>query len=156
MDDYKDSLLERRAYVLVAEHDGKIVASGGLHYFMRRDVAVLSFGLVHPEFHENGIGTALVLARLALLDPDREACKPYRAYRVLIWSVAKSIGFYHRFGFETWTYWKDKHGQQHPAGGLMFSLRDIVKCRELLRSQGINFPADEKLIPFQEKPDEDP
>src|SRR5678816_2032909 len=68
---YEESLMKANTYFLVAESDGRIIASGGLSYFGREDVAVLSFGLVHPGQQGKGIGTALLLARLALLKPNQ-------------------------------------------------------------------------------------
>jgi GNAT superfamily N-acetyltransferase len=143
--DYETCLVARRSYMLVAEKNGRLVASGGLHYLRRRDVATLCYGLVHPDFHRMGIGTALVLTRLALLKSDEPS------YRVFIAAVAKSMDFYRRFGFVHHDYWQDKHGQLHPTGLLMFTSGEIRECRELLASQGISYPADEDQVPFHEK-----
>jgi N-acetylglutamate synthase-like GNAT family acetyltransferase len=92
---YAESLREQSSYFLVAESEGQIIASGGLSYWMRKDIAVLSFGLVRPSHQGKGIGTALLLARLALLNPK---CF---AYQVFIFAVDKSFDFYRRFGFRT-------------------------------------------------------
>ena len=144
---YEMCLREQRSYTLVAEHEGRIVASGSMQYVLRKNIATLSFGLVHPEFQGKGIGTALVLARLALLKPSQ----PY--YRVLIFSVVRSIGFYRRFGFVRFRPWKDKHGHEHPSGAVEFTSRDIRRCRKLLVAHGISFPPDEDLVPLIERPD---
>jgi predicted N-acetyltransferase YhbS len=69
---FETSLKKASSYTLVAEKEGRIVACGRLSYFLpqgfvRRNWAILSFGLVHPEHQGRGLGTALVLARLALL-----------------------------------------------------------------------------------------
>src|SRR5690242_7316213 len=77
IDKYEKALREQNSYFLVAEKDGRIVATGGIHRFLRPHVATLCFGLVHPEHQGKGIGTALLLARLALLG-DKEP-----VYRVL-------------------------------------------------------------------------
>jgi ribosomal protein S18 acetylase RimI-like enzyme len=68
-EDYATLLSEQSTYVLVAEKDGRLVASGGLFYYSRKNMAGLCFGLVHPQFQGTGIGTTMVLARLALLSP---------------------------------------------------------------------------------------
>src|SRR4051794_8060324 len=71
---YGTTLASGRVYTLVAEKDRKLIAAGGVSYrgvpgFSNRKAAILSFGLVHPDHQNHGIGTALVLARLALLKP---------------------------------------------------------------------------------------
>ena len=59
---YEESLAEGSSYFLVAESEGKIIASGGISYFVREDIAVLCFGLVHPKrqgsWHGTFAGTA--------------------------------------------------------------------------------------------------
>lgn len=87
-----------------------------------------------------------MLARLALLKPSQ----PH--YRILIFAVEKSIGFYLRFGFEIFGKWKDEHGQHHPAGSLNITASDILKSREILAAHWIKFPLDEELVPVIEQP----
>jgi predicted N-acetyltransferase YhbS len=140
---YRKTLLEEATYTLVAEKDGRVIASGGLSYLMREDVAALSFGLVHPDHQGSGIGTSLLLARLALLDPQRQP------YSVGIAAVEKSFGFYRRFGFRPYTPWQDQHGQKHPSGYLLFFAFEIRRCRKLLAENRIQIPPDQDKIPFQ-------
>ena len=137
---YRDYLLGG-AYFLTAEDEGRVIASGGISYHSRT-VAALCFGLIHPDYQGDGLGAALVLARLALLKPS----EPY--YRVMICAVAKSIGYYHRFGFRTFNTWKDKNGERHPAGLLYLTSGEILKCRELLAAHSISFPLDEDSVPY--------
>lgn len=144
---YRRCLSDQTSYFLVLERDNQIVASGGLSFFMRPDVAVLSFGLVHPEYQGSGIGTALLLARLALLPTHRYA------YVVFIFAVEKSVGFYRRFGFRQFRPWVDQHGQKHPSAVLAFSSREIGRCRKLLAERGISFPQDHDMIPLRDKSD---
>ena len=148
---YETTLKQGTAYTLVAEKEGRIAACGRLAYFsppgfFRRNWAVLSFGLVHPEHQGEGLGTALVLARFALLKTSDSY------YRVVIGAVAKSIGFYQRFGFATIQPWKDKQGNEHPTAMLEISRREILKCRELLGAHEIHVPADQELVPTMEIP----
>ena len=89
------------------------------------------------------VGVGRGLARLALLKTQ----EPY--YRVLIFAVEKSIGYYRRMGFMAFQPWKDKEGKEHPSGVLEFSSRD-VRCRKLLAAHGITFPEDEEDVPMHQ------
>ena len=143
---YEKSIREQTSYFVVAEQEHQIIASGGLSYFGRENIAVFCFGLVHPDHQDKGLGTALFLARLALLNPKR------RTYRVVIAAVEKSIGFYERFGFRKATPWKDLHNEKHPSGYLDVTAREIRQCRALLREHRIIVPDDEDRIPFRKAP----
>ena len=147
-EDYFAYLREQKSYMLVGERDGRLVACGGLHYIVRKDIAVLCFGLAHPHYQGMGIGAALVLARLSLLDPAQHGV------RVFICAVKKSIGYYRRFGFQHCLPWKDKQGQVHPSGQLTILSTQIRGCRKLLAHHGISVPPDEQSIPVHELPRE--
>ena len=144
LSEYEKCLREQSSYFLVAEKDGQIVATGGISYFQRPCFAVLCFGLVRPDHQNTGIGTASLLARLALLKKDEPV------YRVFIFAVAKSFGFYERFGFGYFKPWKDIHGQEHPTGSLLISYPEAQKCRQLLADYGISVPHDEDQVPIRE------
>ena len=92
---FADWLRNGRALILVAEQDGAVRALGGVNAQDRdgRYIASLSFGMVHPAYHRQGFGTALLLARLALLQSTKEysfAC---------LTTAGGSETFYGRFGF---------------------------------------------------------
>jgi N-acetylglutamate synthase-like GNAT family acetyltransferase len=140
IEEYKKTLREQTSYFLVAEIKGQIIASGGVGY-LGENTAVFCFGLVRPSHHGRGVGTALLLARLALLNPKRPA------YQVVILAVEKSFDYYKRFGFRNFTVWPDIHGQKHPCGRLRVTCSEIRRCRELLRKHGIVVPQDEDQIP---------
>jgi N-acetylglutamate synthase-like GNAT family acetyltransferase len=139
---YEESLKRSSSYFLVAENDGQIFASGGLSYYVRKNIAILCFGLVHPSQQGKGIGTALLLARLALLKPSRSDC------HVFIFAVEKSIGFYRRFGFRDFQAWEDPQGAQRPSGHLRITASEIRRCRALLKDQNVIVPEDEAQIPL--------
>jgi ribosomal protein S18 acetylase RimI-like enzyme len=144
---YSTTLTSERSYTLVAEKNGELIAAGSVSYhrapgFLNRKAAVLSFGLVHPDYQNKGIGTALVLARLALLKPSEEY------YFVLIFAVNQSIGFYRRLGFQDVAKWKDCDGQEHPVAMLEFLRREIRACRKLLADQQVIYPDNEELVPL--------
>lgn len=141
---YEKALREHTSYFLVAEKEGKIVATGGMAYVRRPYIANLCFGLVSPGCQRSGIGTALVLARLALL-------KKEVVYRVFISAVAKSFGFYQRFGFRHCGFWRDPRKEKHPAGLLVITNAEAIQCRELLAEHGISVPHDEDQIPLRQR-----
>ena len=144
-DHYEECLRSGRTYVLVAEDEGRIVATGGMNIFLKPHIAVLSYGLVRPDYHGKGIGTALLLARLALLSNKEPV------YRVLIFAVRKSFVFYQRFGFRPYTAWHDKQGVAHPSGQLIITIAEAQQCRKLLADHGISVPHDEDKVPFLQK-----
>jgi predicted N-acetyltransferase YhbS len=142
---YEKCLTEQTSYFLVAEIEGQIVASGGLSYWTRRDFAVLCFGLVRPSHQGKGIGTALLLARLALLNPK------HFEYHVFIFAVEKSFGFYWRFGFRSFQPWQDLHSDKHPSGHLLITSSEIRKCRQMLQAHGVGLPQDQDQIPTRKE-----
>ena len=146
IEQYRNSLAERDSYYLVGEKEGRIVASGGVSYWMRENLVVLFFGLVEPQHQGRGIGTALLLARLALLKP-----KPWN-YHVLIFAVKKSFAFYRRFGFSNFTPWQDASGAKHPSGRLLLTRSEIHRCRALLEAHHISVPLDEDKVPMRMSP----
>jgi len=85
----------QKALFLVAEAEGEVCGFGGIA--MRREgkleIAHLVFGMVHPSRQRRGFGTALLLARMAVLPVPR------RWWTVLLMPVGGSESFYARFGF---------------------------------------------------------
>jgi [ribosomal protein S18]-alanine N-acetyltransferase len=86
----------QKALFLVAESGGAIVGFGGITMDRRGEleVAHLVYGMVHPAHQGQGIGTALLLARMAVLPVPR------RWWTVLFIPIAGSQSFYGRFGFQ--------------------------------------------------------
>src|SRR4051794_1743611 len=62
---FADKLREGGSSVLVAEIDGVVRGLGAIRIvrYPILDVASLTFGMVHPEYQNRGLGTALLLAR---------------------------------------------------------------------------------------------
>jgi len=143
---YFKSLSEQESYVLVLDGPQGLIATGGLAYFSRRpNTAMLSWGLVHPAHHGKGIGTALLLARLALLGTTG-------LWRfVYIASLKDSVGYYRRFGFSTpgTLMWEDTSGKRHPIGMLWIFAYQIRRIRRILSEQGVTYPREDVTeIPY--------
>jgi N-acetylglutamate synthase-like GNAT family acetyltransferase len=130
-------LADHGAYFLVLEQDGRIVATGGIAHY-DANMAILCYGLVHPEFQGRGIGTALLFARLALLPLD-----PKDQHAISIACVSNSLGFYERFGFRKRGHWEDPAGRRHPMAYLLVNNKSVHAVRELLAKAHIELPLDD-------------
>jgi len=89
-----DSLESPKQLFLVAEMQGEIAAVGGICRTPESPQgSSLSFGMVHPDLHGKGLGTALLLGRLAALP------RPTGVWWAILSSVGGSWTFFQRFGF---------------------------------------------------------
>lgn len=80
---------------LVVELQDRIAAVGGLCRTPESPQGCgLSFGMVHPELHKRGLGTTLLLARLAVLP------RPGGVWWAFLSSAGGSSTFFKRFGFQ--------------------------------------------------------
>lgn len=88
-------LRERHSFVVVIEQEHTIRAFGGINVDPHQDRqdASLTFGMAHPDYQKTGLGTTLLLSRLALL---RRHSHPTF---VCLSTVGGSESFYGRFGF---------------------------------------------------------
>lgn len=84
--------LEKKPIYFVGRVDGKIVACGG--YFFEKDVAGLSWGMVHREFHGRGFGDEFSRFRL------QQIVEKAKTKVVRVETSQYTEGFYARFGFE--------------------------------------------------------
>jgi predicted N-acetyltransferase YhbS len=89
-------LRNREALVVVVEQDSVVRGFGGVNAELQNGhhCAALTFGMVHPVHQRNGLGTALLAARLALL--HKAACPS----SVVLTTTGGSENFYSRFGFK--------------------------------------------------------
>ncbi len=77
----------------VVERDGAVLACGGLARAETAPVATLCWGLVRRERHGEGLGTALLRARL------RWAAEDDGVDLVAMDTSPRTVGFFARFGF---------------------------------------------------------
>jgi hypothetical protein len=91
-----EDFLDRADYlkIVLCDQDRPVAIGGiGLAPFLASHCAWLIFGLVSPALHGRGLGTALLLSRIALLP------EPSPGVRLFMTNVAKSHAFFARFGF---------------------------------------------------------
>jgi N-acetylglutamate synthase-like GNAT family acetyltransferase len=129
-------LINRRASILVVESQQTVVAVGGINITRSRfvNLAILTFGMVHPDYQQRGFGTVLLLARLLLL-PDT------RVPRMLLITTVRTTSstFYSRFGFTYTGTTPDQLGNPANNYYASFSSRIRPLCAESL--QGSTFSA---------------
>jgi [ribosomal protein S18]-alanine N-acetyltransferase len=77
----------------VVEKDDKIVACGGVNYEDNNTTGVLSWGMVLPEYQQQGIGTALTKHRLEVM-----RCKE-NLTKARVRTAQLTFKFYEKMGF---------------------------------------------------------
>lgn len=111
------------------------VAIGGIRRYptFRAQRAWLVFGIISPGYHNKGIGTALLLSRLAALP------KPRAPTELLMSTVPASMGFFRRFGFSDRGPMKTGHARATlNVCAAHLSAEGWHNCRLVLRSIGIS------------------
>jgi GNAT superfamily N-acetyltransferase len=146
LDGYAEQLRARHFLNLVAMRGGEAVGCGGLMYDGDGD-AWFCFGMVAPAHQRQGIGTALMLARLALLTPVDGWCA------IRITAVRGSVSFYRRFGFLFMPAVADAHGGLHSMAFLDVPAAEVEACRAFLAERRIIVPDARDAVPRFEPPD---
>lgn len=132
--EFEAQLTDPSFLTLVFTIQGRVVACGSVNYLERRSAAWLSFGLVHPDFQRQGIGSTMVLTRMSLLEPAEELpCTVYLS------ATPHSRGFFVKHGFG----WRssDGDGCGNEFETLYFPLRRaiILSIRHSLKRSGIQY-----------------
>jgi len=144
-DYYAEKLRRREFLTLLATRDQKPVGCCGISYDVVNNGAgragVLCFGLVDPAHQRQGIGTAQLLVRIALLTPVNDL-----AYAVMF-AVPNSVSFYRRFGFDFNREALADDGATYPLGILRVSQNFIDGCRGVLAQRNITYPDVREQIP---------
>jgi GNAT superfamily N-acetyltransferase len=92
----------------------------------------LSFGVVHPHHQRKGIGTALLLARIAILP------KPQDFYCVSMSPLPNAQPFFRKFGFGFVASYNDRDSQLvFDLFAVQVYLRQWKQAGDLLRRSGI-------------------
>jgi len=140
---YSEWLRRRGDLVLICEAEGEIRAFGGIS--MNRqpqsEVAALTFGMVHPQYHNQGFGTGLLLARIASLPP------PSFHWVAFIATTGGSESYYKRFGFVHMDRWADEHGIEFDRYRARIYKQEWQSCREGLAFASIALDTSGIVVP---------
>jgi ribosomal protein S18 acetylase RimI-like enzyme len=123
----------RQAQVFVAEVNGQVRGFGGINLHQQHNmrVATLAFGTVHPAYHRQGFGTALLLGRLATL-PDADS--NWELYAI---TTTAPDTFYQQFGF-SWIGRFPRHdGPEFDLHQALFDKACQKTCHSVLRAASI-------------------
>jgi GNAT superfamily N-acetyltransferase len=137
---YEAHLRSGRFLNLMTMRDGEPVGCGGLVYDGNGE-AWLCFGMLAPSHQRQGLGTAMFLARLALLTP----VGGWSTIRIA--AVPGSMAFYRRFGFLFAQGSSNVGGVFHPVGTLHLRAAEIEACRTILAERRISYPNISDKIP---------
>lgn len=83
---------EREDY-FVLEEEGTVLGCGGLNYEDNGTTAILSWGMIHPDFHGKGLGTQLTKYRLAFINTKPNILK------CIVRTSQHTDKFYEKMGF---------------------------------------------------------
>lgn len=91
--DFVAYLENERADYFVVELAGQIVGCGGVNYSEDRSVGIISWGMIHPDFHGKKIGTALLKYRIDVLKNTPGV------HRITVRTSQLTYQFYEKNGF---------------------------------------------------------
>jgi GNAT superfamily N-acetyltransferase len=140
---FTEWLQTRRGLVLLCEADGELRGFGGMSASRSawEGVVNLSFGMVHPEYHRQGFGSAILLARLAVLP------SPPNFWHAFITTTGGSETFYRRFGFMRHGLVTDEDGVEFDSHRAQVSVRTKAACLKALSAAGIEWNLGKITIP---------
>lgn len=137
---FEKTLASESCLFIVLEKDDRICGCGGVAIHTTPYRGHLCYGLIHPECHGQGLGTTLLLARLALLPEDIPL--------VTLSPVPASRGFYERFNFRQFAQYKLSTGEELPVHLARFSPDARSRCESMLGRVGITLSIDSAAVPI--------
>jgi len=132
--EFEATLRKGTQLFLVTKRDGLICGCGGVAIRQASTgcAAWLCYGLVHPKYQNQGLGTTLLLARLSLI--------PNHVPWVGMTPVAASRGFYERFNFREVKSFTHPSGIELPIHFARLSPSILFYCENLLANAGVVLP----------------
>jgi predicted N-acetyltransferase YhbS len=133
-----EDFLDRSDYLklVFCEKDTPVAVGGiGMHPYLAGHCAWLVFGVVAPAWQGRGLGAALLVSRVALL---RE---PSSSTRLFMTNVAKSKGYFERFGFGSQgMIGSTRSGAKLPCNSALLDSQAWQACRERIQALGLTLP----------------
>ena len=126
-----ESIRDTSRSYLVGELNETVVCGGGVEYDSAFTHARLFFGIVRREMQRRGIGSTMLLARLAALDP-KPMC--YVTLEATPWTAP----FFERIGFQWEHEETDSRGQVLRHGYLRLLCPHVTHMKMLLTDNGID------------------
>jgi hypothetical protein len=122
--------------LVLCENDVAVAIGGiGLTPYLNEHCAWLVFGLVATKWHGRGLGAALLLSRIASLP---EPLSPMRLFMI---NVAKSKGYFERFGFSSVGYVRGARlSIKLPCNSALLDSETWRSSRERIASLGLILP----------------
>jgi [ribosomal protein S18]-alanine N-acetyltransferase len=89
----------------IAEREGKVIACGGFSIYPDKNLATMTWGLVHNSLHKKGIGKALLLHRIKVIRSTHPQCT------IGLDTTQHAFPFFEKLGFITTKITKDSYGE---------------------------------------------
>jgi [ribosomal protein S18]-alanine N-acetyltransferase len=89
----------------VVEEDNEVIACGGFSIYPHKQLATMTWGLVHNRLHKKGIGKALILHRIAAIR------KAFPSVTIGLDTTQHSFSFFEKLGFVTTKITNDSYGE---------------------------------------------
>ncbi len=136
--EFGDVLDSQDMLTLVAVADGEIAGCGSVNYYSDDTFAQLSYGLIHPHMQRRGIGSALLISRIALLSSALD-----HACDIGISATTHSRPFFTKVvGFGEQSHDTDEYGNTFYNLYLSLSADLLKSSREYLREGDIEMSWD--------------
>ena len=132
-DEFCRSLLDENILSIVGVINNTIVATGNINYEENNNLALLSYGLVHPLFHKKGIGSKLLTMRISLISQTNSI-----PHYLFMYATDNSENFYiQKFGFEKYYEEKDEDNTNHIGLQLLLTNSIINKAKEYVQESNL-------------------
>lgn len=126
---FVEFLAHGTSYMLVVEHERKIIACASLELVGDAAAARLLHAMVHRDFQHRGFGTTLLAVRLSLLEPEDE-----QPIQVFLRASPAAAAFYGAFGFVLHSLEK---GRDTAVLRLAVTPKEIESIRAALTERGV-------------------
>jgi ribosomal protein S18 acetylase RimI-like enzyme len=127
--------------VLVLEIDGQVRALAGISTVGDTEVVALSYGMVHPEYQRQGLGTALLLTRIAVLP------EPVYRWILVLSATGGSHTFFERFSFRFAGRFPSESGMLFDCYRSHVYQEDWRRCRAAIANSAVALEADGITVP---------